>query len=87
MTEIAFTFQPKGGKKNGIHNFKDSPLIPVRRADGMPVTIRNFKDGECRWPYGAPGGDMLMCGRPTVCAPYCAEHRKAAYQPSKPMVR
>lgn len=84
MSKIAFSFKPKRSKRLPAHFFKDSPLIPLRRADGKPVTIRNFKNSECRWPYGGPAADMLMCGRPVEAAPYCKEHRAAAYRCEKP---
>lgn len=77
--KFAFSFRRKSCRKLPAYLFKDSPLEPMRRADGKPVTIRNFKESECRWPYGGPSADMLMCGRHAKHAPYCAEHSAVAY--------
>lgn len=55
-------------------------IAPQMRADGKPVTIRNHGNKECVWPYGAPGADMLLCGRVVDCAPYCKTHRAVAYR-------
>lgn len=81
--KIGFSFGTRRRKNLPAYLFKDSPLVPVRRANGKPVTIRNFKETECRWPYGGPAADMLMCGRAVECAPYCKEHRAIAYHPMK----
>lgn len=58
---------------------KPIELPPQARGDGSPVTIENCATRECRWPYGLPAMDMVLCGRPVEKAPWCKEHRAAAY--------
>lgn len=44
------------------------------------LTIRPF---ECRWPHGDPQrDDFTFCGAPAE-GPYCAEHARRAFVPSK----
>lgn len=61
-------------KKQPIHPSMIE-LKPIKRADGSAVTIRNCAAHECRWPYGLPDPDMMLCGRQIEKGPYCAVHR------------
>lgn len=62
-------------------------LKPVSRETGEAVTLRNCKGNECRWGYGPPHADMVLCGRKTVQrTPWCEEHGVMAYNP-KPLAR
>jgi GcrA cell cycle regulator len=58
---------------------------PLRSA----VTIAELTEGMCRWPAEeAASSEFRYCGQPTnEGTPYCADHCKLAYQPSKPMRR
>lgn len=63
-------------------NNTDGDLRPRFRADGKPVTMRNCHQGECRWPYGVPRPDMLLCGRPAEKS-FCEAHEALAFKSLK----
>lgn len=61
-----------------LRQFHMEDLPPLRCLDGHPTTIRFIKEGQCRWPYGNPRADMVMCGREIEHGAYCAEHHQMA---------
>ena len=46
-------------------------------------TFMELTEDTCRWPVGDPAApDFFFCGgQPVVGFPYCAHHRRLAYQP------
>jgi len=58
-------------------------LDPVSHETGNSITLENCTNDQCRWGYGLPAADMVLCGRPTVRGPWCAKHREIAYHPYK----
>ncbi|MBV1704969.1 MAG: GcrA cell cycle regulator [Hyphomicrobiales bacterium] len=48
-----------------------------------PVTIVELREMMCRWPLGDPTtSEFRYCGGKTPeVGPYCAHHRRVAYQP------
>ncbi|WP_310620994.1 GcrA family cell cycle regulator [Flexibacterium corallicola] len=63
-------------------------IEPVSSPDSlMPMseraTILSLNERTCKWPIGDPGGeDFHFCGRQSDgSTPYCAHHRRVAYQP------
>lgn len=68
---------------------KPEELLPiVSRETNELVTLRNCTSRQCRWGYGPPDADMILCGRETVMrGPWCAGHRAMTYLRDKPVVR
>ena len=59
-------------------------LPPQPLADGEAATILTLRDSMCKWPIGDPADPKFaFCGRKATCGPYCAEHAKVAFQPTK----
>lgn len=58
---------------------------PKRLGNGDMVTVMTVSDAMCKWPVGDPGdADFGFCGHSIDGdSPYCTEHAKLAYQPSK----
>ncbi|WP_018997699.1 GcrA family cell cycle regulator [Hirschia maritima] len=58
---------------------------PKRLNNGDMVTVMTVSDSMCKWPVGDPTDpDFGFCGHSTDGdSPYCAEHAKLAYQPSR----
>lgn len=77
-----FVFGKGHGKQRGA---KSGELKPVsHETTGKPITMANCEPGVCRWGYGLPSPTMILCGRPALKGqPWCAEHRKAAYEVDK----
>lgn len=76
----------RGFRLHSRYREKTKPMMPVpldklhpqRRKGGGFVTMENCARQECRWPYGEPGAEMMMCGRAiTPGKPYCADHQAA----------
>ena len=65
------------------------PGVGGRRRPETGDKINPFPPGGCcLFPSGDPGkADFGFCGAPTggLAGPYCAEHRRIAYQPARPM--
>lgn len=80
-----FVFMPKGYKKQPRRCVTDTDgsLEPLRDDRGRATTQRTVQRKQCRWPYGNPAADVVMCGRPIVTALYCAEHHRAAFPKTK----
>lgn len=52
--------------------------VPERPSTGPDiVTVRR---GQCRWPYGDPGEDFVLCGRPVVRGAFCDGHAAVGYR-------
>lgn len=51
---------------------------PVRPDDGPDIV--SVGAGQCRWPYGDPGSDLVLCGRRVARGAYCAGHAALAYR-------
>lgn len=57
--------------------------------DGAPcedgATVLTLSKQTCKWPIGDPDSeDFHFCGhRPQTGSPYCLEHAKQAFQPSR----
>lgn len=58
---------------------------PKRLGNGDMVTVMTVSDSMCKWPIGDPADpDFGFCGHSTDGdSPYCTEHAKLAFQPSK----
>ena len=54
--------------------------IPVEQRK----TLLQLNEHTCRWPIGDPGSpEFFFCGGDTANElPYCAYHRRVAYQPA-----
>lgn len=79
------TASAKQGKATRAHS---KTCKPVSRETGEMVTMRNCTSRECRWGYGLPRADMVLCGREAVQrGPWCEEHRAAVYLPLKTVAR
>jgi hypothetical protein len=52
--------QKRAPSHTHIALFPDEPA--PRNRDGKPITLRNARDGECRWMY-ASGIDSPICGQ------------------------
>ncbi|MEO1028088.1 MAG: GcrA family cell cycle regulator [Pseudomonadota bacterium] len=72
---------------NGLSSIEKAATIampPQPLADGEAATILTIRDSMCKWPIGDPADpDFAFCGRKRTCGPYCAEHAKIAFQPSR----
>lgn len=76
-------------------NFSPVPVAPTPMPEpdvvdiAIPAeqrrTLMQLTDDTCRWPVGDPGTpEFFFCGaRPLGESPYCAAHRRMAYQPSQ----
>jgi GcrA cell cycle regulator len=53
---------------------------------GQRRSLIELSERSCRWPIGDPGeADFFFCGGQSVDGlPYCAHHRRIAYQPANP---
>lgn len=51
---------------------------PARPSKGPDIV--SVRSGQCRWPYGDPGKDLILCGRPVVRGAFCAGHAAVAYR-------
>lgn len=59
-------------------------LAPQPLSDGEAATILTLSGSMCKWPIGDPADpNFAFCGRKASGGPYCAEHAKVAFQPSK----
>ena len=59
-------------------------MPPQPLADGEAATILTIRDNMCKWPIGDPADpNFAFCGRKRNSGPYCAEHAKIAFQPSR----
>ncbi|ACT58043.1 GcrA family cell cycle regulator [Hirschia baltica] len=58
---------------------------PKRLGNGDMVTVMTVSDSMCKWPIGDPADpDFGFCGHSSDGdSPYCSEHAKLAFQPSK----
>jgi len=55
-----------------------APAAPPRPVAGPDIlTVR---PGQCRWPYGEPGGGLVLCGRPVERGAYCGGHAAMGYR-------
>jgi len=52
--------------------------MPERPVDGPDILA--VRRGQCRWPYGEPGADLVFCGRPVARGAFCAAHADIGYQ-------
>lgn len=50
--------------------------------EGGPRTILTVQPGECRYTAGE-GADAPLCGRATGYGPWCSQHIRLVYQPSR----
>lgn len=53
-------------------------LAPARPFRGPDIV--SVRKGQCRWPYGDPGKDLVLCGRPVVRGAFCAGHAAVGYR-------
>jgi GcrA cell cycle regulator len=60
---------------------------PFELPNAEPLDLRRHRHTTCSWPKGHPGTPGFhFCGAKTVPGrPYCEEHCRDAYQPTKPM--
>ncbi|MFC7291974.1 GcrA family cell cycle regulator [Hirschia litorea] len=58
---------------------------PKRLGNGDMVTVMTVQDSMCKWPIGDPADpDFGFCGHASDGdSPYCSEHAKLAFQPSR----
>lgn len=58
---------------------------PIKKKPVRGATILSLNERMCKWPVGDPKhADFHFCGKQAqVGLPYCCEHAKIAYQPSK----
>lgn len=72
------------GGLSSIEKAATIAMPPQPLADGDAATILTIRDNMCKWPIGDPADpDFAFCGRKRTCGPYCAEHAKIAFQPSR----
>jgi len=64
-------------------------LLRTERPPGGPLTVLDLTDKTCRWPIGDVGVEGFhFCGAgPEDESPYCAPHRRTAYQSTMIMRR
>jgi GcrA cell cycle regulator len=50
-----------------------------------PITTLTLTSRTCKWPFGDPAqSDFHYCGRPPQAGrPYCDEHDRMSYQPTR----
>lgn len=65
-----------------------APVIAPDQPEPRHLTMMQLGTGVCRWPIGE-GAEMTFCGCATPDVtdpqqPYCAFHRRKAFQPGKP---
>ena len=89
-TAASTTTKRKASKEASSGNLSPSmapvaSVKPKRLNNGDMVTVMTVSDSMCKWPVGDPGDpDFGFCGHPTDGdSPYCTEHAKLAYQPSR----
>jgi len=59
-------------------------LEPVRFEDGAPASVLTINESMCKFPIGDPDQkDFAFCGRGQTHGPYCADHARLCYQPTK----
>lgn len=59
-------------------------LEPLVLDTGTTATVLTLNDRMCKWPIGDPAeNNFAFCGRNACSGPYCSEHARLAYQPSK----
>ena len=64
---------------------EDRQLVKLLPALGPELT--KAPDGLCKFIPGDPLIDASICGRATGHGPYCAQHIRLCYEPSKPKPR
>ena len=72
---------------SGLSSIEKAATIampPQPLADGEAATILTIRDSMCKWPIGDPADpSFAFCGRKRTSGPYCSEHAKIAFQPSR----
>jgi GcrA cell cycle regulator len=64
------------------------PLEPMAQADGSLASVLTVTDRMCRWPIGDPTDQKFaFCGRDACDGPYCSEHARLGFQPTRPRQR
>ncbi len=60
-------------------------LEPLKFDDGRTASVLTLNERMCKFPIGDPNDtDFAFCGRGACAGPYCTDHARLAYQPSKP---
>ena len=61
---------------------------PLQLEDGTHATVLTISDRMCRWPIGDPTDTKFaFCGRESCDGPYCTEHARLGFQPTRPRQR
>ena len=64
------------------------PLEPMAQADGSVASVLTVTDRMCKWPIGDPTDTKFaFCGRESCDGPYCSEHARLGFQPTRPRQR
>jgi GcrA cell cycle regulator len=81
-TEETAPAAPRGQKR------RSEALAPLPLDDGETASILTLRETMCKWPIGDPAdSNFAFCGRKATCGPYCAEHARIAFQPSRKQAR
>lgn len=69
-------------RKPGRPPVRLRPLLRIEPPPGAPLTVFDLTDKTCRWPIGDVGVEGFhFCGATSEDeSPYCAPHRRIAYQ-------
>lgn len=82
------TFGTNAGRPAKAHVPPEAAFTPLPDSSPRPWIER--EPGQCRWPVGGEGADMLMCCRRAANNRYCGEHEAMALAPrntaSRPFV-